>query len=236
VSGEWGSKLPDQLDFVFCLTSSDRRTEEAYVRSYLLAQQNLVRILSRRNHYPERFFFASSTSVYSQQSGEWVDEDSPTLPRHFTGLRMLEAEQRLRACSLPTTVIRFGGIYGPERFRLLRRVAHSEEKLYAGPPVYTNRIHVEDCASVLSHLMTVRNPEAVYIAVDNEPVDRNVLVKWLSKRLEVSEPETIPLDRASERLRRNNKRCNNALLRSTEFRFRFPTFREGYSELIRMMI
>jgi nucleoside-diphosphate-sugar epimerase len=93
---------------------------------------------------------------------------------------------------------------------------------------WTNRIHVDDCAGALHHLMRLEHPEALYLGSDDEPVTTADVVSWLSTELGVPAPPAGQTQQ-TERL---NKRCLNARLRETGYRFEHPTFREGYRPIV----
>ena len=188
--------------------------------------RNLLETLAHRGEKPRRFFFTSSTGVYAQSNGEWVDERSPTEPETFSGRRLLEGERAVLNGPLPATVLRLAGIYGPGRTRSIERAL--EAPVEDGPPVYTNRIHLDDCAGALRHLMLLQNPEDLYIGVDHEPADRRVVANWLAGKLGVAAKGKSS---GNER-RRTNKRCSNARLLDSGYEFRYPSFREGFTTLL----
>ena len=137
--------------------------------------------------------------------------------------------------------MRFGGIYGPGRTRLIDSVREGSATCPAGPPLYTNRIHRDDCARVLEHLLFLDDPAPLYIAVDDEPAPLDDVLDWLAQRLGVAPPlrtdQAISKPGAEQRadpaLRmRASKRCSNARLRASGFQFRYPTYREGYAALL----
>jgi len=145
-----------------------------------------------------------------------VDEDSATEPAGFSGRRLLEGEQAAREGPCPAIAVRFGGIYGPGRLRLLRKVldgAPCTEK----PPVYTNRIHRDDCAGVLAHLAWLESPEAAYLAVDGAPAPECEVMTWLAERLGVPAPQR--LTSGGRTPARGNKRCRNARLLASGYGF-----------------
>ncbi len=108
------------FDIVVVTSAAGRFDEAHYRRIYVDGLANLLGALGGK----PSVLLASSTGVYHQHHGEWVDEDSPTEPRGFSGRILLEAEALLRErAAQRATVIRFGGIYGPGRERLLREVA-----------------------------------------------------------------------------------------------------------------
>jgi nucleoside-diphosphate-sugar epimerase len=165
-----------------------------------------------------------------------VDEASPTEPLDFRGRRLLEGEALVAASGLPATVVRFAGIYGPGRRRLLERVARGEAEIDPGRPRYTNRIHRDDCAGLLAHLLETgehRGPSAppLLIGVDDEPAAERTVLCWLAEQLAAPEPRerAAPAERAAMA----NRRCRNARLRASGYALRYPTFRQGYAAMLR---
>ncbi|HXV37483.1 MAG TPA: SDR family oxidoreductase [Myxococcota bacterium] len=226
--------LPAGLDCVFYLVSPNGSEDALYRHAYVDGLRGLLAALERHRQRP-RLLFASSTAVYWQRHGEWVDEESETAPEHWSGTRILEGE-RLALGSLPsTTVVRFGGIYGPRRTRLIDCVRSGRATYRDDPPHYTNRIHRDDCAGALRHLMSLDAPESIYLAVDNEPVEERTLLLWLAGVMGSPEPRAAE-GHQSEKRPRGNKRCRNARLVRSGYKFRYPTFREGYSAVLEQLV
>jgi nucleoside-diphosphate-sugar epimerase len=227
--------LPDPVDFAVYCVGAKASSEEAYRAAYLQGLETTLAALERQSPPPQRVFFTSSTSVYAQQAGEWLDEESPTQPERFSGRILLEAEARLAASTLPSTVLRLGGIYGPGRTRLLERVAAGDGAPAAGPPLYTNRIHRDDAAGALHCLMfglpTGGATAPLYLGVDCEPATQHEVYVFLAAALGVPAPAARNGEAAPEPRRAGSKRCSNARLLSAGYAFRYPTFREGYAEL-----
>jgi nucleoside-diphosphate-sugar epimerase len=192
----------------------------------------LLEALVRQGQSPQRVFFTSSTAVYAQSTGEWVDETSPTEPKHFSGRRVLEGEKLLLSGPFPATVMRFGGIYGPGRTSLIERVRQGLATCRDGPPLYTNRIHRDDCAGALHHLLSLPRPESVYIGVDHEPAEHCDVLRWLATQLGALPPGVKASPATDTRRHRTNKRCRNAKLVASGYVFRYPTFRDGYAALL----
>jgi nucleoside-diphosphate-sugar epimerase len=180
-------------------------------------------------------FFVSSTAVYAQDQEEWVDESSPTLPAHFSGRRLLEAEALLCAATFPGTVIRFGGIYGPGRTRLVQSVKTGRAVFRESPPQWTNRIHRDDCAGVLKHLLGLASPEDLYLGVDCEPARERDVQRWLAETLDAPPPRPTTAEDPAARVARGNKRCRNDRLVASGYTFAYPTYREGYRAVIEGM-
>ena len=104
----------------------------------------MLRWLRQHEQQPRRLLFVSSTGVYAQRDGEWIDEDSPTEPTGFTGQVMLEAEQLALGCGLPATCVRMGGLYDPSRPWLQNQV-RAGLRVERDPPQYSNRHSPRRC-------------------------------------------------------------------------------------------
>jgi len=216
------------------VASSGAPTKQAYKAAYSDGISNLIEALVAQDQQLSRLFFVSSTGVYSQQTGEWVDEGSSAQAGHATGKYLLEGEARIRNSPYPGTVIRLAGIYGPGRTRLLDKVIRGEEACPDDRIQYTNLIHLADCTAMMNHLMYLPRPEEIYLGCDCEPVDRCVLLRWLATKLNAPEPRTVPAASLSPRLLRSNKRCSNRRLLDSGFTYSYPTFRDGYGPLIKI--
>lgn len=216
--------LPGSLDTVLYIATPDTYEDAAYAAAFVRGPENLIDALSSGPDRPRRFLFVSSTGVYAQDDGQWVDETSPTLPRSFSGRRLLEGERLVLGGPIPATVVRFGGIYGRSEGRLVRRVREGAT-CRESPPRYTNRIHRDDCVAVLQHLMDLADPAEIYLGVDCEPAPECVVMDWLAGELGLPRPARAE---AAGDARGGNKRCGNARLVATGYRFAYPTFREGY--------
>jgi nucleoside-diphosphate-sugar epimerase len=225
------AKLPDALDYVVYLVAADAYSESAYQDAYVGGLRNLLAALSRTAQPVRRVLFASSTGVYGQQDGSWVDESSVTEPVGFSGRTMLEAEETVSRGPYPSTVVRFAGIYGPGRHRLIDRVRQGGP-CQADPPLYTNRIHREDCANVLAHILALAKADPLYLGVDQAPVPECEVMDWLARQLGVSAPARRGDGRANVSRERPNKRCSNQRLAASGYVFRYPSFVEGYSALL----
>lgn len=218
--------LPERLDYVVYAASAGESSDAAYERTYVKGLANLLRALQGRA--VRRLFFLSSTAVYAQTGGAWVDETSETLPTHFSGRRTLEAERLLRGGPIPATVLRCAGIYGPGRNRLIQSVRQGTAR---GSQRHTNRIHRDDIAGAILHLVDQGRAEDVLILSDDDPAPHFEVVRFLARELGVPEPPVG--DGADGDGRGGDKRCRNARLRATGYRLSYPTFREGYLAMLR---
>ena len=224
--------LPPDLDYVFYMTSPGGSDDALYRAAYVQGLSNLLAALRRQGQQPVRVFFVSSTSVYAQRRGEWVDEASPTEPVHFSGLRLLEAERVLFESPFAGTVVRFAGIYGPRRTRLIESVRSGRAVWRKSPPQWTNRIHRDDCAGALAHLMRLERPEKIYLGSDCEPAEQGAVLRWLAGALGAPPPRAVGAKDPALRARRDNKRCRNDRLLASGYTFLYPTYREGYRAVL----
>jgi nucleoside-diphosphate-sugar epimerase len=214
------------VDALAYLVAADARDDTAYRRAYVDGLANLLARLGRGSSL-QRVLFASSTSVYAQDDGSWVDELSPTAPSELTAQRVLEGETVARGAACPAVALRLGGIYGPGRTALLERVRRGEARL-PRVPHYTNRIHRDDAARACAHLLAPEAPARCYVGVDHDPADQAEVLRWLAARTD-SPPPQGDYDATAPP---TGKRANNARLRASGFTFTYPTYREGYAPLI----
>ncbi|MBK8974607.1 MAG: SDR family oxidoreductase [Planctomycetes bacterium] len=224
--------LPGGIDLLFVTVSAGMASgEDDYRRTYVDGPRHLCEaIATRPGPGPQRVVFTSSTSVYGQTDGSLVDEESPTEPVDFRGRVMLAAERQLAAGPWPAVVLRLGGIYGPGRTWLVDAVRTGRTGVSVdGRSGWTNRIHADDAARALLHVAMLPAPAPCYVAVDEEPARRDDVVRFLAERLGV-EPPAVADDPL--RTRGGDRRCSSARLRASGFRFRYPSYREGYAELL----
>ncbi len=222
--------LPADLDTVFFIASPGGRFEdEAYRLAYVEGMRNLLRAIDAAGAAPRRVIMVSSTSVYGITDGRWVDETTPAEPGGFSGRRLLEAETLLRESPHPGVVIRFGGIYGPGRNRMINKVRRGDP-VVTEPPQYGNRIHRDDCVGALVHLYRLEAPEPLYLGVDSTPCPQEELVDWLAGRLDCPAPPRASGDAGG--VRGSNKRCRNDRLLASGYRLLYADFRDGYETLI----
>lgn len=225
--------FPAMFDVVFYTAGSDAASDAAYRAAYVEGLQNLLQALQQQRQRPRHVFFTSSTGVYAQTQGEWVDETSPTVPVRYAGKRLLEAEQLLLSGPFPATVVRLAGIYGPGRVHLIDRVRQGLAVYAETSPVYMNLIHRDDCVGVLQYLMRMRWPESLYLGVDHRPVERGTLLRWLAGQLGVPAPRLASPEAAGSGTHRSgNKRCRNTRLLQAGYTFRYPTYHTGYSMVL----
>ena len=206
---------------------------EGYQRAYVEGLANVLQALEQQQLAPKRIFYVSSSAVYHQCNGEWVDDQSPTEPSSFSGQAMLDAEALLRQSPLPSTAVRFSGIYGPGRERLLSWVRQGVGA-QADPVHYGNRIHRDDCVGVLRFLidkdLAGHQLADCYLASDPHPTSYYEVLEWLRQQLGLPEPQQR--QDFSHTLRTGSKRCRPQRLLDAGYLFRYVDYQAGFSALL----
>ena len=152
-----------------------------------------------------RVVWVSSTRVYSESAGGWVDEHSPLNINEPQAAAMVAAEATIRR-AVTTTIIRPAGVYGDPNGMLMRRVRAAEGG--SVDMLYGNRIHRDDLSRLVVHCL--RSDDA---GVED----------WLAAQLNVTLVRQPTASRA-----RANRRCYSGLLKKIGFSLSYPTWREGY--------
>jgi nucleoside-diphosphate-sugar epimerase len=227
VGADLADRLP-RVDRVVYAAAADATTPERYRDTYVRGVENLLDALNAVGAPADRFVFVSSTAVYGETGGDWVDEDTPPSPDGFRGSEVLEGERTALSGHAAATVLRLGGIYGPGRTRLIERVRSGEATCAPGAPIWSNRIHRNDAAGALVHLLFLPTPDLVYVGVDEEPSPICDVYRYVAGLIGAPEPR-LDSERISDR---QGKRCSNRRLRGSGFDFEFPTYREGYRAML----
>ncbi len=229
-----------EADVLVFAASSGGRAADAARKIYVDGQQTVLSHFAARESPPDRYIYTSSTGVYGDHGGDWVDEETPINPTTAKTEVLAEAEtvalEETTEYGIDGTVARYAGLYGPDRTRIER---------YLNGPVtegYLNLLHRDDAAGAVAHLIEQDLARGeVVLMVDNEPISRWELADWLADQCDKPEPEKQTVEERleqndlSERGRRrviSDKRCSNAYLRELGYECRYPTYREGYREPI----
>ena len=213
-----------RFDAVIHCASSGGGGAESYRRVYLEGARNLLAALQ-----PGTFVYTSSTSVYAQTGGEWVDEESAAEPVHETGKILRETEEVVRQNG--GLVARLAGIYGPGRSAFLRKFLSGEARIEAGGDRYLNQAHRDDIAAALFLLVKLssekRLPASQIVNVaDDLPITQKEGYEWLAAKL--NRPLPDPADQPGGRKRgASNKRVSNQRLRALGWQPKYPTFQIG---------
>lgn len=227
---------PDQwpqgeLDYLVYSAAATQHDEPGYRQAYVDGLRHVLSWLQSRGQRPKRLLFVSSSGVYAQADGEWIDETSPADAQRFSGQVIREAEQLAWSSGVPATVVRLTGIYGPGREWLLKQVRMGY-RVSVDPPLYGNRIHADDAAGLLTFLLQADSAgqplQDCYIGVDDEPAPLHEVVGWLRQRLGIEHWAEESAVRRS-----GSKRCSNARARALGWTPQYPSYREGYAAVLR---
>ena len=231
--------VPD-ADVVVFAASSGGRGPDAAREVYVEGQQAALDHFSARADPPDRYVYTSSTGVYGDHDGAWVDEETPIDPVTEKTKVLAEAERialdGAAERGIDGTVARLAGLYGPDRYRL--------ERYIEGPVTegYLNMVHRHDAAGAIAHLLATDSARGnVVLVVDDEPISKWEFADWLAEACGVESPpkqttaERLAdgdLSAAARRRIETSKRCRNDRLCDLGYEFKYPTFRDGYRDAI----
>ena len=177
-------------------------------------------------------FYLSSTGVYGDTGGAWVDESAPV-----GGRRGARTEADARWLALGARVFRLPGIYGPGR-SALERVREGKAHRIDLPGQVFSRVHVDDIAGGVAAALAAEVPPGAYNLADDEPASQNAVVEHASRLLGIAPPPLQSLDEAglSPMARgfyaENRRVANGRLKRAAGWVPRFSTYREGLAALV----
>jgi len=221
------SELDLDVDQVVYILSPSGGSTSAYKEVFDLGVHNVLDVFKKQ--CPNAAItFVSSTRVYGQNNGEWVDERSITEPADDRGRLLLEAEKAFLAFNDKTSIVRFSGIYGRSNYFLNQ--IKSGVKIQKSPPYYTNRIHRSDCIGVLAFLVNKKangvSMGGVYTATDSDPAAKWEVASYLAAGLNVQCEEVTNLNTDAKQ----NKRIKNKRLIDSGYVFKYPSYQQGYGE------
>jgi len=181
--------------------------------------------------------YLSTTGVYGDRAGGWVDETSALDPVGERGRRRVAAEAGWRALGLPLHIFRLAGIYGPGRSALDTVRAGRAQRIVKPGQVFS-RIHVADLAAVLAASIARPDPGAIYNVCDDEAAPPQDVILEACRLLGVAPPPEIPFEQAAlspmaRSFYGENKRVSNRRLRETlGVRLRYPDYRAGLAAIL----
>ena len=216
--------LPHGITQLVHLPTPGARDEAAYRAVFLDGLRRVMAALDPASL--RRVLFVSSSAVHGDHDGRWVDEDTPPDPPGFNGAVLLQAERWLAAQPVTSIALRLAGLYGPGRLQLLDRLRAGQIRVPRGQPHWANRIHVDDAAEAIAHLLAVPGPQPVYLGVDDTPLSLDVLYDHLATLVGAPVPADGPAPPGI-----GSKRLSNARLRGSGWVPRWPDARAGYAAL-----
>jgi nucleoside-diphosphate-sugar epimerase len=223
-----GDQVRDQMgnfDAVIHCASTHGGDSDSYRRVYLDGAQNLLQRFGS-----SRILFTSSTSVYAQDDGDWVTEESLAEPRHEAGKILRKTEDLIFANH--GTVIRLGGIYGPGRSALLKKFLSGDAVLDPENDRFVNQIHRDDAAVAIRRILArAAAAGEIYNVVDDQPILLSECYRWLAAKLNRPLP---PAGKSRSKRKRgdSNKRVSNAKLRAIDWAPCYPDFAQGMEKSV----
>lgn len=185
--------------------------------------------------------YLSTTGVYGDTGGAWVDEETPAAPTSLRGERRHQAEQDwlhlFTTKKVPVHIFRLAGIYGPGRNQI-ESVRTGEARRVIKPGQVFSRIHVDDIAQILHASITHPNPGRIYNVCDDEATPPQDVIAFAADLLHMPLPPAINADDPSlsemaKSFYAENKRVRNGRIK-TELgvRLKYPTYRDGLRALL----
>jgi nucleoside-diphosphate-sugar epimerase len=214
-----------QVDTVLYAVGFDRASGASMRSVYVDGVANVLERLPP----PNKFIYISSSSVYGQTDGAWVDEDFPTEPEEDAGKIVLAAEKAVQAKMPDAVILRFAGIYGPGRL-LRQKAIQAGEVIVADANRWLNLIHVEDGARAVLAAEEQGRPGRIYNVADGNPVQRHAFYSLLARQLAAPEPRFTPPapETAAPPHEKSNRRISAQRMRE-ELRvtLRYPDYESG---------
>lgn len=181
--------------------------------------------------------YLSTTAVYGDHQGGWVDETTPVNPQSDRARQRVLAESQWLSTGLPVHVFRLAGIYGPGRGPF-EKVRDGSARRIIKPGQVFSRIHVEDIAETLMASMARPNPGAIYNVCDDDPAPPEDVLSHAAALLGLPEPPAIPYDKAemtpmARSFYAESKRVrNNRIKDELGVRLRYPDYRSGLAAML----
>ncbi len=212
-------KLPKVHTLLYAV-GMDRLAGKSMQEVYVTGLANVLHALPE---LPQHILYISSTSVYGQTSGEWVNEDSPTEPIEDSGKIVLEAEKVLRTLTPHATILRFAGMYGPNR--IIRKTAIEKgEPLRSDPEKWLNLIHIEDGVQAVLAASELPSHGSTYCIADGNPPTRREFYTTTGERLGIPalfDPPSQPITEPNRRI------SNTKMLDELGVVLKYPDHKEG---------
>ncbi len=184
--------------------------------------------------------YLSSTGVYGNHHGEWVNEESACHPTGNNAILRLAAEREWMAYAvkyqLPLHIFRLAGIYGTGRNALARILGGKKQSIYKEGHVFS-RIHVEDIANVLMASIVSPHPLSIYNVADNEPAPAHVVDEYAASLMNLTPLPLVPFNDAilspmEREFYASNRRVDNTKIKDDlGITLKYPSYREGLKQL-----
>lgn len=226
--------LPKGITHLLYCPTPGGRNEQAYKTVFVDGLRNLL--ASSAMSAVQRLVFVSSSAVYGDHQGDWIDEKTPTAAQGFNGRILLQAEGLVHDWGVQSQatgsktdasscILRLAGIYGPGRTQLLDRLRQGQAHAPLEPVHWANRIHVDDAAQACLMLLLNDVLAPCYLGCDDTPLPLHDLYAALARR--IGAPE-VPVGPGPANV--GSKRMRNTRLRASGWAPAHPDAREGYFE------
>ena len=203
------------FDYVLYILTPSSRDEEGYKAVFDVGLQNALAYFSQ-----SIFMFISSSVVYGENEGAWVDEETPTSQDSMRSRILSQAEERVLATHDKNVVLRLSGIYGRGNNYLLEKLQRGEG-IQQIPPYYTNRIHKEDCVGAIVFIMIKQIEgsvkERIFNVTDSSPLAMYEVATLLAQKEGLGEVKKA--EGTSQ-----NKRISNQRLLDLGYTFVYPSY------------
>jgi len=233
----WHCRIPGGAEHVLNCVSAGGRGLENYRRSYLKGMQS---VLAWAGAAPVgTVIFTGSTSVYPQGDGTVVDESASTEGARETAQVLLETEKLLAASGSAACarwfVLRLAGIYGPGRHHLLDEIRGGTREIAGRGDHRLNLIHRDDIVAAI--WAAFEAPAAIrggiFNAADDDAAPKSEIAAWLAAKWHLPAPHFTGVPAEGRRATTPDRIISNAKLKAgLRWRPRFPTFREGYAQIL----
>jgi nucleoside-diphosphate-sugar epimerase len=236
---DWHRSIPAGADFVLNSVSSGGGGIEGYRHSYAGGMRSILAWAARGSQPIGTLLYTSSTSVYPQGRGVVVDESAKVAGSTAAGEFLLDAENQLRSAPVSKVgrgiVLRLAGIYGPDRHHLLDQVRAGAETMGGGAH-RLNLAHRDDIVAAI--LACFRAPATasteVFNVADDAPAPKEEVIRWLAGQL----GRPVPRFETTASPRRGGEPAPDRIISNAKLKTqlgwqpRFPSFREGYENLL----
>ena len=218
------AKQLQDFTHIAIIVTPDEYSASGYQNSYLAINQHFAKLASQLTKL-ERIVFISSTGVYGQDDGEWIDADTiPLMPERDASKVILQAEQALQnGFGDKAIVIRPSGIYGRERLMRVRKVKEQQKEPIAAAH-WSNRIMDRDLVNIIANVLICDAPKPIYLATDYAPVTTFELTTWLSEAL----GETPPIIDSTKTVATGKRLHSNIPLAWLDY----PDWQVGYRDIL----
>ena len=224
------ARIRFEFDIILFAVGFDR-TKYSDIREVYV--EGLKNVLAKISTTKVHFIYMSSTGVYGDCQGEWIDEATKAEPFRPGGKACLEAEELIRAGEFDYTILRLAGIYGPDRVPRLKAMREQAwEEL--GQTGHINLIHVADAAKIVASVVEQKIVNETFLVSDGQPADRKEFYEFIAQQL-----RTGPIDwtvktepDASRRSAADKKVSNRKLVEFTSYEFQFPDYRVGIKDAV----